>query len=1250
MSGPVADWLRSSAAALEADEALRAPVASLMGVSEAAQTALATINVGSVFDLAASRVFAAAARLVEIARDGSAVEVRLDTVAADAVDLPTGVSVQELASQPIRILRDVGSVGESALSTGLDVATVRDLALWPPYLGAKAILAAAFFPAQQESTDSGAPADLLPSSGSYPTERVFMRKLVVDTIPRPGSGLEPIEDAGALDLAAAGATADGFTNLATGALLTFSQSWYSMGVTLGQLLHSTSLAPGESTRIAIVDWSRRSRAAASEDISESELLSNTMTHARSLSEVTNATATEFQSGRSTTHSESTTAQGGGGFGFDLGPVAFGGSGGVSNTTTDVQTASSSFGARDLAAQFAQQINDRSQQNASSVRNRRASIVREVSQTEHESVSTRVVTNYNHMHALTISYYEVVQAFRTTTQLEQAERCLFVPVKLADFSDQASIDRWRLVLADAALTAAARRQLTVEYGVVEVIPQTPRVSRADILGNRLTLSRAALLEAATTTAAAAPAATTSAAPASTPTAAGESPTTTPAATPPTRVVDYASAPADSAAALLVTKGWDLDQLNRLGWATGRPMAQGDSDSVFIADDALLIGCSLREGQSSRFIVRLRNGQTVEPSHASVTDATFATPLAIKDIAAIGAQYTGTAPLPATLTLHLNIAGTVLPLSVPVVLRPMSQPADLVRFGGVQAAGELVAHLQANRLHYTQAILRSLDVAAVGALLSRYTYRGIPLMRLVDMQPLAVVANTLVFKVNVTVGDAEDPRWSEEQDEWRTWLEQHGLDHPAPRSETIPLPSGGVFAEAVLGRSNAAEKVDLTRFWNWQDSPIPIVAPEIAAVQAGSRAQQETLTPGQLSAPVLSIQAPTALPDATGVAAIVNAVQNGNMFRDMSGLAQTAAIAQAALQASAQGATAVGEQAGQNMATVVNSQTERMRIAAQLIAAAMGVPTTGAGGGGQGAPAGKGTVSERGGEINTARALDEQRATQGGTPRVEEMPTPEFAADSSGSTASLQPRTITEELFRQQNGGVGSVLSGSVDKLMAALTDDSSGTGGGGSGSTGGGSGGGGGSPQTRDVQVAVQFWRSSMDQLAARQGGELDEHEVALTIWDGRGNSLLWPSKRKRGVYYEARLINGLVTAPTLAFESDEVTVMAKVRYGGSSGVTYYAVATYALPSQKALEITVYVDYVVRQYVVKATTEAGAVTKARAAARDKYGITDAMITSNSYLITYMDDPGWYIVDLGHYMPTLRFSPKPQWLQQTKKEVQ
>ena len=110
------------------------------------------------------------------------------------------------------------------------------------------------------------------------------------------------------------------------------------------------------------------------------------------------------------------------------------------------SASSSFGSRDLAASYAQNINDRSQQNASSVRNRRASIVREVSQSEHETISTRVVTNYNHMHALTVQYYEVVQAFRVTTQLAHAERCLFVPLKLLDFADAKVVERWREVLA------------------------------------------------------------------------------------------------------------------------------------------------------------------------------------------------------------------------------------------------------------------------------------------------------------------------------------------------------------------------------------------------------------------------------------------------------------------------------------------------------------------------------------------------------------------------------------------------------------------------------------------------------------------------------------------------------------------------------------------------------------------------------------------------------------------------------------
>src|SRR5262249_54038873 len=433
------------------EEALRARPGVLIGVSAAAETALAALNIKSIFDLPAGCVAAAAAAMADNERARAGVEARLNVVASDVAIMPPGVPVRELANQPITILRGIEDAAATALGQALDVATVRELALWPPYHAAKALLAAAFFPEKAAGFDPDAPADLLPKTGAYPTERIFYKKLVIDAVPPPPDEAEPLEQAQPIDLATALSAPEGFGRLATGAMLTFSQSWFSQGLALGQLLHSVTLAPGESTRIAVVDWSRRTRAAASEEISESELLSNTMTHSRAISEVTSATASEFQSGESYVKSQSTTEQKGWAGGLEIEHIAIGGSKGKSTSTTEGWSASSSFGARDLAASYAQDINDRSQQNASSVRNRRASIVREVSQTEHEQISTRVITNYNHMHALSVQYFEVVQAFRTTTMLERAERCLFVPVKLMDFSDSALVDRWRLTLADAALT-------------------------------------------------------------------------------------------------------------------------------------------------------------------------------------------------------------------------------------------------------------------------------------------------------------------------------------------------------------------------------------------------------------------------------------------------------------------------------------------------------------------------------------------------------------------------------------------------------------------------------------------------------------------------------------------------------------------------------------------------------------------------------------------------------------------------------
>src|SRR5262249_6021135 len=113
-----------------------------------------------------------------------------------------------------------------------------------------------------------------------------------------------------LDLKRLEAEDAGYKTVAFGALLTFNQSWYSQGVTLGNLLHSVALAPGESTRIAVVDWSRRTLASGDENITEAEQLTNVSTHNRAVSEVQDAVAQEVQSGFSKTRGSSTTEAGG----------------------------------------------------------------------------------------------------------------------------------------------------------------------------------------------------------------------------------------------------------------------------------------------------------------------------------------------------------------------------------------------------------------------------------------------------------------------------------------------------------------------------------------------------------------------------------------------------------------------------------------------------------------------------------------------------------------------------------------------------------------------------------------------------------------------------------------------------------------------------------------------------------------------------------------------------------------------------
>ncbi|MFF2750528.1 hypothetical protein ACFVVA_33950 [Kitasatospora sp. NPDC058048] len=291
--------------------------------------------------------------------------------------------------------------------------------------------------------DGPTPKDLLPTTGNYPTEIVRYRSVVLTDIPgaKPARALTGAIDLGEENLPF-------YNRPAEGMIVTTEQSWSAQGVTLGRLLHSLALAPGESTRVAVVDWQRTTRATGTETASEAEALSGTTDQNRSISEVANAIAREEQDGSSLGFQSSQSSSSGGSVGVAFFNIGAGGNWSKSSNTGIATSVSRSTGVKTVAAETTQRISARTQQLATAARSRNMTVVRETTQTEKDQVLTRVVTNYNHMHAMSVQYYEVVQVYSVTTRPTKLERCLFIPLQELTFT-HTSLQRYKEVLASVA---------------------------------------------------------------------------------------------------------------------------------------------------------------------------------------------------------------------------------------------------------------------------------------------------------------------------------------------------------------------------------------------------------------------------------------------------------------------------------------------------------------------------------------------------------------------------------------------------------------------------------------------------------------------------------------------------------------------------------------------------------------------------------------------------------------------------------
>jgi len=898
--------VRSGFSTLTAEELCASPASALIGVQPATSQLLAQMGIQTIGDLASSMLFGTATLIVS----ASGNPVPRDRLSDIGASLPPF----DLADSTIGHLRLLESPAlRQDVETLLGVASIRDLSLWPPYLVALAIEREANGIVDLTDANDGAPpADLVPVSGKYPIERVQYEVLVLDQ-----TDLEE-----GIDLLGAGQiklTETEATYPVQGALLTWTQSWYTRGLGLGQLLHSLALAPGESTRIAMIDWQRRQQSNVSEGISENEALTSDLGRTRSINEVTRAVATEAQSGFSNSVNNfeggqiggamgGSVAGGYGGEGFSIqGAGGHGVSAGYAKGTSDATSISWTTGQRDISASLAQQITDRTHQASSSARGRWATLVREVTQSESEKITTRAVTNFNHMHALTVQYWETVQLYRVSVELTNIDAALFIPMAPLVF-DIATVQKYRQQIAAAALIPEIRALADAEPGWVAVSSpnRTPNLD-GTVWGARYIDEWQRALGVPIG-------------------AASDSVVTLPLAEINNLEFGCTSNTLPMKAARVYWRGGTMTQFNVADMEAGHnawsPQFRAVVGDLFNLNQPNGVPIS-----DIRKITFLKRDDVREPSGL------------VEFMLTIGTQLADRLDQPCmALSARIRVPGN-------------AEEFTVFDFEAPFAMSRILAHLNQNREHYSRAIWSGLSATSIFSLLRPYTWKGRPVVSQVDPLPISTAGNYLVFRLHPS-------RNAQSEAEWAAFLKERDI-HIGERKETIvPMPAGGVFAEAVLGRANSAEKLDITRFWNWQDSPIPLLAPEIAAISAGSRAQADDSRPGQLSSPVLNIMNAPAMPDPSGMAGVLAAIQNGNMFRDMSGLAATIAAAQSGLSRGFDASTAAAAQAGENFKTAADLLSNYMN---SKVAAA---PTGGGSGSGQATNA-----SHAGALINHGRALDQ-----------------------------------------------------------------------------------------------------------------------------------------------------------------------------------------------------------------------------------------------------------------------------------------
>ncbi len=123
-------FVKSQFGDLQIEQVLASPPSVLLGVGDAAATAIGALGVSTVFDLSVSTVFDNAARIVAAGEDPRSVMRRFGRAPSSLVDDGAATTpTTDLPYADLAALTGIDAATSATLQQQLGVATVRDLAL-----------------------------------------------------------------------------------------------------------------------------------------------------------------------------------------------------------------------------------------------------------------------------------------------------------------------------------------------------------------------------------------------------------------------------------------------------------------------------------------------------------------------------------------------------------------------------------------------------------------------------------------------------------------------------------------------------------------------------------------------------------------------------------------------------------------------------------------------------------------------------------------------------------------------------------------------------------------------------------------------------------------------------------------------------------------------------------------------------------------------------------------------------------------